>query len=123
MALMIAIEPWNIRILGFDILKERIMFMAEKFTSGLIKIYDSHPISKDGGTWYIPQARHFLKLKQYLYSSYGKSIVERTMQYIEDRTTESFDDYFPCRMKKCKLKHLKNWLILFVNFFNKENIS
>jgi hypothetical protein len=32
---------------------------------------------------------------------------KRTMQYIKDRT-ESFDDYFPCKLKNCKLKHVQN---------------
>jgi hypothetical protein len=41
------------------------------------------------------------------------------MQYIKDRT-ESFDDYFPCRLKNCKLKQVKNWLNLFVDYHNKE---
>ena len=49
------------------------------------------------------------------YSSYEKSIiVERTMQYIKDRT-EGFDDYLPCQRTNCKLKHVKNWLNLFVD--------
>jgi putative transposase len=47
-------------------------------------------------------------------------LIERTMQYIKDRT-EEFDDYFPCRKKKkCKLKHVINWLNLFVDYHNKE---
>ena len=41
------------------------------------------------------------------------------MQYIKDRT-ECFDDYFPCRKKKCKLKHVINWMNLFVDYHNKE---
>ena len=61
-----------------------------------------------------------LKLKHHLHSSFEKSLVERTMQYIKDRT-ESFDDYyFPCRLENCKLKHVKNWLNLFIDHHNKE---
>ena len=42
------------------------------------------------------------------------------MQYIKDRT-EGFDDYFPCKKDKCKLKQVKNWLNLFVvDYHNKE---
>jgi putative transposase len=55
-----------------------------------------------------PQACKFLKLKHHIHSfAYKdeKSIIERTMQYIEDRI-DCFDDYFPCRKKKCKLKHV-----------------
>jgi putative transposase len=94
------------------------MFVAERFISHLIKIHGKHNISTDGGTWY-PQACKFLKIGHHLHSSYEKSIIERTMQYIKDRT-ENFDDYFPCRKKNCKLKHVKNWLNLFVDYHNSE---
>jgi putative transposase len=40
-----------------------------------------------------------LKLKYHLHSSFEKSIIKRTIQYIKDRT-ENFDDYFPCKRKK-----------------------
>ncbi|MEJ7642894.1 MAG: hypothetical protein WKF36_11985, partial [Candidatus Nitrosocosmicus sp.] len=53
------------------------------------------------------------------HSSHEKGIIERTMQYIKDRT-ESFIDCFPCRKKKCNLKHVVNWLHLFVDFHNRE---
>ncbi|HEY6536758.1 MAG TPA: hypothetical protein VIY08_13320 [Candidatus Nitrosocosmicus sp.] len=62
-----------------------------------------------------------LKLKHHIHSSYEKSIVERTMQYIMDRT-EGFDDYFPCRTKKCKLKHVPHWLNLFTDNYKRNNI-
>ncbi len=48
-----------------------------------------------------------------------RKYIERTIQYIKDRT-ECFDDYFPCRKKKCKLEHVKNWLDLFVDHHNRE---
>ncbi len=48
-----------------------------------------------------------------------KHIIERTIQYIKDRT-ECFDDYFPYRRKeKCNLFHVKNWINLFVIIQNK----
>jgi putative transposase len=38
-----------------------------------------------------------LGLKHRLHFSYGKSVIERTIEYLKDRT-EGFDDYyFPCR--------------------------
>ncbi|MDN5867877.1 MAG: hypothetical protein L0H55_10830 [Candidatus Nitrosocosmicus sp.] len=77
--------------------KERNMFVAERCLSGLVKVHGKHPVSTDGGTWY-PMTCRFLKLNHHIYSSYEKSIIERTMQYIMDRT-EDFDDYFPCRIK------------------------
>ncbi len=116
--LWVAIEPQNRQILALSISKERIMFVPERFISGLVKIHGNHPVSTDGGTWY-PQACKFLKLRHHIHSSLEKSLIERTMQYIKDRT-ECFDDYFPCRLKNCKLKHVKNWLNLFVNYHNSE---
>ena len=96
------------------------MFVAERFISVVIKNHGKRLVSTDGGTWY-PQACRFLKLKHHIHSSFEKSLIERTMQYIKDRT-ESFDDYFPCRTKNCKLNHVRNWLNLFVNYHNEEKI-
>jgi hypothetical protein len=50
----------------------------------------------------------------------GKYHRERTIQYIKDRTEEGFDDYFPYKRKKYKLKYVKNWLKLFIDYHNKE---
>ena len=116
--LWVAIEPENRQILALNISKERNMLIAERFISGLVTIHGKHPVSTDGGTWY-PQACRFLKLDHHIHSSLEKSFIERTMQYIKDRT-ESFDDYFPCKLKNCKLKHVKNWIQLFVNYHNNE---
>jgi putative transposase len=116
--LWVAIEPENKQILALNISKERNMFVAERFISGLVNAYGKHPASTDGGTWY-PQACRFLKLDHHIHSPLEKSLMERTMQYIKDRT-ECFDDYFPCKKKKCKLKHVINWLNLFADFHNKE---
>jgi putative transposase len=102
--LWIAIESKTKNILGMKISKERNMFVAERFLSSIIKKHGQHPVSTDVGTWY-PKDCQFLELKHHLHSYYEKSIVERTIQYIKERT-ECFDDYFPCRKKKCKLKHV-----------------
>ena len=114
----VAIEPENREILALSISKERNMLIAERFIADLVRIHGKHPVSTDGGTWY-PQACRFLKLEHHVHSSLEKSLIERTMQYIKDRT-ESFDDYFPCKLKNCKLKHVRNWLQLFVDHHNKE---
>jgi len=52
-----------------------------------------------------------------------KSLVERTIQYIKDRTTESFDEYFPCWLQHCKLKHVKDWLNSFINYHNNKELK
>ena len=116
--LWVAIEPRNRQILALSVSKERNMFIAEKYLSALVKVYGKHPVSTDSGTWY-PMACQFLKLDHHIHSALEKSLIERKMQYIKDRT-ENFDDYFPCRIKNCKLKHVQNWLRLFVDYHNNE---
>ncbi|MDN5867646.1 MAG: hypothetical protein L0H55_09645 [Candidatus Nitrosocosmicus sp.] len=61
------------------------MLIAERFIDDLVRIHGKHPISTDGGTWY-PQACRFMKLDHHVHSSLEKSLIERTMQYIKDRT-------------------------------------
>lgn len=119
--LWIAIELENKQILALTISKERNMFVAERFLSDIVRDYGKHPVSTDGGTWY-PMACRFLGLEHHIHSPMEKSLIERTMQYIKDRT-ECFDDYFPCRMKNCKMKHIRNWLNLFTDYHNKEIIN
>ena len=97
--LWITIEPKNREILALTISKERNMFIAERFLSGVVRDYGNHPVSTDGGTWY-PMACQFLKLKHPVHSPLEKSLIERTMQYIKDRP-ENFDDYLPCRNENC----------------------
>src|SRR3954447_22190920 len=102
--------------------KETCLLQNIHFLRSLVKKYGRYPVSTDGGgTWY-PQACKFLQIKHHLHSLYEKSIIERTIQYIKDRT-ESFDDYFPCRKEKCRLEHIINWFNLFVDYHNKEVIA
>ena len=65
------------------------MFVTEHFLSDIVDKHGRQPVSTDGGTWYPPQACRFLKLDHHLHSfvyKNEKSIIERTMQYIKDRT-------------------------------------
>jgi putative transposase len=90
-----AIDSIDKIILGIRISIERTMLIVERFIKNLVKRYGKHPVSTDSGTWY-PQACKFLKLEHHLHSLYEKSIIERIIQYLKDRT-KGFDDYFPCR--------------------------
>jgi putative transposase len=91
------------------------MLVAEQLIQKLCTEYGKHPVYTDGGNWY-PQACKFLKLEHRLHTL-EKSIIERTIQYVKDRT-ECFDDYFPCRKSKCRLEHVMHWLNLFVDMHN-----
>jgi putative transposase len=122
--LWVATEPENGQFLAQTISKERNMFVAERHLSSIVRDYGKHAVSTDGGTWY-PQACKFIKIEHHIHSFFAKkekSLIERKMQYIEDRT-ECFDDYFPCRKNDCKLKHVRNWLNLFTDYHNKEIIN
>jgi putative transposase len=60
------------------------------------------------------------KTTHHLHPTYGKkSNIERTIQYIKDRTECFVDDYFLCaeniKNNKSKLIHATNWFNLFVN--------
>ena len=116
--LWVAIEPIHKQILGVYVSRHRNMIVAEAFLRSLVRIYGKHTVYSDGGRWY-PEACISLGLKHRLHSSYEKSIVERTIEYLKDRT-EIFDDYFPCirRTGLCNLQHVYKWLILFVLMHN-----
>ena len=83
------------------------MLIAERFLLGVVRHYGNHPVSTDGGTRY-PQACEFLKMAHHIHSSYEKSMIKRTMQYMKNRM-ENFGDDLPSRIRNCKLKHLRNW--------------
>src|SRR5690349_22713333 len=106
------------QILGVYISRHRNMIVAESFLRTLIKIYGKHTVYSDGGTWY-PEACISLGLEHRLHSPYEKSIVERTIEYLKDRT-EAFDDYYPCMRdgRLCNLRHVRKWFILFVFMYN-----
>jgi putative transposase len=87
------------------------MLVAQSFLKSLIKLYGKHIVYSDGVSWY-PEARNSLRLKHILHSPFEKSIIERAIEYVKDRT-EGFDDYYPCRKKvvDCNLrKRHFNWL-------------
>jgi putative transposase len=69
------------------------MIVVESFLRSLLRIYGKHTVYSDGETWY-SEACIFLGLEHRLHSPYDKSIVvERTIEYLKDRT-EAFDDCY-----------------------------
>jgi putative transposase len=107
-------------ILGIRISFERTILVAEQFLNLLVNTYGKCDVSKDGRTWY-PYACKFLKIKHHLHLPSEKSLIERVMQYFNDRT-ENFDDYYPCiinkKKKNCDLSHVYNWIRLFIYLYN-----
>ncbi len=121
MWIWVAIDLKSREILAVNISKERIMLIAEgeRFISRLGP--NSWKVSSINRWWnLVSTSLRVLKCRSpYPLLSGEKSYRERTIQYIKDRT-ESFDDYFPCRLKNCKLKHIQHWLNLFAYQHNKE---
>ncbi len=111
-----AIEQKNKEILALSISKEKIC-LCQRFIVRFIKIPRNHPINRWCGTWY-PQSCRFLNLDRHIHFHYEKSVIWRTIQHIKDRI-ESLNDYFLCRLKNYKLKHL-NRLYLFANYYDSE---
>jgi YesN/AraC family two-component response regulator len=72
--------------------------MAEHFLSDIVDEYGQYSVSSaDGGTWYPTQAYKFLKLNYHIHSflyNDEKSIIERTMQYIKNRTMNALTIIF-----------------------------
>ncbi len=91
MAVGCSIEPIHYRILGVSISKHRNMLVAESFLKSLIKIYGKHIVYSDGGGSWYPEACNSLGLKHILHTPFEKSIIERAIEYVKDRT-EGFDD-------------------------------
>jgi putative transposase len=116
--LRVAVEPIRRQTLEVYILRDRNMLVAESFSRSLIKIYGKHTVYSDGGTWY-PEACISLGLEHRLHSPYEKSLVERTIEYLNDRTEAFDDDYYPrMRVGLFNLGHVRKWLILFIFMHN-----
>ena len=59
-------------------------------------------------------------LKHILHTPFEKSIIERAIEYVKDRT-EGFDDYYPCRKSvvvDCNIVHVYQWMTLFMFLHN-----
>ena len=102
--------------------RHRNILVTELFLKSLIKLYGKHTVYSDGCPWYA-EACDSLGLEHKLHSPFEKSIIERAMEYVKDRT-EIFDDYYPCIKEDCNLKHVYNWIrLLFVFMCNATKVS
>ncbi len=106
----VAYEPYQRRFLGLWFSWIRSSMTAEVFLRQLIKRYGRHPVYTDGATWY-PEACRSLSLEHRLLNGEYRSLIERAVQTVKDRT-ENFDDNYPCGKRGCSLDHVKNWLKL-----------
>ncbi len=107
----VAYEPYQRRFLGLWFSWLRSSMTAEAFLRQIIKRYGRHPVYTDGAAW-CPEACKALNLEHRLLNDEYRSLIERSIQAVKDRT-EAFDDNHPCRRSGCNLNHVKNRLRLF----------
>jgi hypothetical protein len=72
-------------------------------------VVGSLSIFTDGALWYNTACKWFRLKKHEVYGIKMKNLMERFIQqYLKDRTTECFDDHFPCTKKKekCDRQHM-----------------
>jgi putative transposase len=90
------VEPIHYRILGVHISKHRNLLVAESFLKSLVKLYGKHIVYSDGGSWY-PEACKSLELKHILRTRFEKGIIQRAIEYVNDRTEVLMINHYPCR--------------------------
>jgi transposase-like protein len=108
--------------LGIRISIETDTLVAEQFIQRLATEYGEHPVSMLMVAVLGNRKHVNSKSEHHLHSSFGKSVIERTVQYVKD-TTECFDDYFSCRKNKCILEHVRHRLNLFVDMRNEMTLQ
>jgi putative transposase len=94
--------------------------VAERFLSGLLKEHGRHHVSTAGENWY-PHACRLLRIKHHLLCPYEKSIIERKMQYIKDRT-ECFIDFLLLAKEEMQIK-AHNQLVKPFRRFSQQGIE
>ncbi|MFZ0510031.1 MAG: DDE-type integrase/transposase/recombinase, partial [Candidatus Nitrosopolaris sp.] len=117
----VAVEPIHRVVLGVYISRHRNMLVVESFLKSLIEIYGRHIVYSDGGTWY-SEACSSLGLEHRLHSSYEKSLIERVVVCLKDRT-EAFDDYYLFRRTViAKEDHKKPFGIILLSAAPKQRL-
>jgi putative transposase len=96
--------------------RERTIFVCYQFFKELKKRFGRKPIFADGARWY-KDACKWVRLKQQVYATELKNIMERFIQKIKDRT-ECFDDHFRCRSESCNRQHVINWIKIFTLYLH-----
>lgn len=103
---------------------ERSILVAEQFLQELIKKYGKylsplmvvvvHGIHKHVDFW------NYVIILTHSYYYEKNIIIERTIQYIKDRTGQNWNVWwlFPCQKDNCTLEHVRNWFNLFVEVYN-----
>ena len=119
--LWVAIEPNNKQILTLSIFKGKQHAYCWKFFVRCSK--DLWKASSINRRWnLVPNGLQVSKTKTPCSFLIREKPDWKNYAVHKDRT-ESFDDYFPCRKENCKLKHVLNWMNLFVSYITRRWFS
>jgi putative transposase len=104
LVLYVAFEPRLRRIVYMRLFEAANILTALTFMKKIKALYRSRmKILKDGAQYYRTACR-FLSLDHDVYGLKARNLMERIVQYVKDRTRD-FDDYIPCRRRKCDKRH------------------
>jgi putative transposase len=119
--LWIAYEPALNICLMMHLSRERTILVCYRFFKQLRYKYGKKPVLTDRARWYNDVCK-WLRLQHQVYGTELKSLMERFIHHIKDRT-ECFDDHFPCRKENCDGQHVWNWLKLFVFYLHMRRVG
>jgi putative transposase len=104
--LFVAFEPRLRRIVYMRFFEAAHMLTALAFIKKIKAIYRSRMEVLTDEAQYYRTACKFLNLEHDVCDSRLRDLMERIVQYVKDRA-EDFDDYLPCRRKKCSKRHVQ----------------
>ena len=102
--LYVAFEPILRRIVYMRFFEAANILTAPSFVKRVKALYRSRMKVLTDGAQYYRTACKFLNLDHDVYDLRLGDLMERIVQYVKDRTKD-FDDYMPCRRKKCDKRH------------------
>jgi putative transposase len=104
LVLFVAFEPNLRRIVYMRLFEAANILTALSFMKRVKALYRSMMKVLTDGAQYYRTACKFLNLDHDVYGLRLRNLMERIIQYVKDRT-EDFDDYIPCRRKRCDREH------------------
>jgi putative transposase len=120
--LFVAFEPNLRRIAYMKFLEAANIFTALTFMKRVKALYRSRMEVLTDGAQYYRAACKFLNLDHDVYGLKARNLMERIIQYVKDRT-EDFDDYIPCRRKRCDKMHAQMLLSSIAFMINEVYLS
>jgi putative transposase len=120
--LFVAFEPRLRRIAYMSFFEAANIFTALMFMKRGKAVYRSRMKILADGAQYYRTACNFLNLDHDVYDLRLRNLMERIIQHVKDRIKD-FDDYIPCRRKKCDKRHAQTLLSSIGYMINEAYLS